>query len=86
MEVMAALFLVLGIVGLAVAAVVYMLPSIVAARRNHHQSPAICILNVFLGWTLLGWAAALVWACTATPGRSPLSPVAAATEERKIHC
>jgi len=73
-EVMAVLFLVLAIVGLLLAAIVYVLPSIIAARRNHHQSTAICVLNLLLGWTLLGWAAAMVWACTATPGR-PLPPI-----------
>jgi hypothetical protein len=26
---------------------------------------AIGVLNFFLGWTLLGWIGALVWACTA---------------------
>jgi hypothetical protein len=28
------------------------------------------MLNLFLGWTLLGWIAALVWACMATQRRS----------------
>jgi hypothetical protein len=26
---------------------------------------AITVLNIFLGWTLLGWIAALAWAFTA---------------------
>ena len=43
---------------------VYFLPSIVAVQRRHHNSNAILILNLFLGWTFLGWVAALVWACT----------------------
>ena len=48
-----------------VAAVVYFAPSAVAAARNHQQRGAIITLNVLLGWTLLGWIAALVWAMTA---------------------
>jgi len=44
----------------------YLLPYIVAAMRGHHQRSAIAVLNVFLGWTGLGWVAALVWAATAT--------------------
>lgn len=43
----------------------YMLPWFVAVQRNHHQSSAIAVLTLFLGWTFLGWVVALVWACTA---------------------
>jgi uncharacterized membrane protein YqaE (UPF0057 family) len=40
----------------------YFLPNIV----GHHKSnaTAIFVLNLFLGWTFLGWVLALVWACT----------------------
>ena len=40
----------------------YFLPSIIGSR--HHNASAIFILNLFLGWTFLGWVIALVWACT----------------------
>ena len=30
---------------------------------------AIFVLNLFLGWTLLGWVGALVWAATAVRHR-----------------
>lgn len=39
----------------------YFLPWILARRREHNQTRAIAVLNTFLGWTLLGWVAALVW-------------------------
>lgn len=32
----------------------YLTPSIVAAARDHHNTIPIQILNVLLGWTLLG--------------------------------
>ena len=48
---------------------VYLIPAIVAAVRSHHNQNAILILNLLLGWTVLGWAAALVWSATATTGR-----------------
>jgi cation transport ATPase len=41
---------------------VYFLPTIVGARKAN--SGAIFALNLFLGWTFLGWVIALVWACT----------------------
>lgn len=43
----------------------YFIPALVAFHRMHRQRVPILILNVFLGWTLLGWAGALVWAFTA---------------------
>ena len=42
----------------------YLLPSIVAFCRHHQNSPAILILNLLLGWTIIGWIIALVWAFT----------------------
>jgi Superinfection immunity protein len=43
----------------------YFIPAIVASTRRHRNKSAIFVLNLFLGWTLLGWVAALVWANTA---------------------
>ena len=49
---------------LIIALVLYFLPAIVAYRRRHQNESAIIVLNLLLGWTLLGWIAALVWAST----------------------
>lgn len=46
---------------------VYLLPSIIAGRKEHRNCHAICVLNVLLGWTLLFWVIALVWACMDSP-------------------
>jgi hypothetical protein len=43
----------------------YFIPALVASRRHHHNAGAIFVLNLFLGWSVVGWVAALVWACTA---------------------
>jgi hypothetical protein len=40
----------------------YLLPTYEASRNGSENVPAIALLNVFLGWSLLGWVAALVWA------------------------
>ena len=45
----------------------YVVPTLVAIRRRHPSGVAILVLNVFLGWTVLGWVGALVWACAALP-------------------
>jgi hypothetical protein len=42
----------------------YCLPAIAAKRRNHNNYGSILILNLFLGWTLIGWIAALIWAAS----------------------
>lgn len=42
--------------------VVYFIPTIVAERKKHSQITAIALLNIFLGWTFLGWVVALIWA------------------------
>ena len=39
----------------------YFLPSILAYKKNHTNKTAILILNLFLGWTLIGWVGSLVW-------------------------
>lgn len=54
----------LAIVWLIVYFLIYFLPAIVARNRRHRQEMAIGILNLLLGWTVIGWVVALVWACT----------------------
>ncbi|MGH9544707.1 MAG: superinfection immunity protein [Terriglobales bacterium] len=40
----------------------YFLPTIVALLREKHDTVSIFLLNFFLGWSLIGWIVALVWA------------------------
>ena len=47
---------------LAAAVAIYFVPLFVAVRRGSKRANAIAALNVLLGWTLLGWVIALVWA------------------------
>ena len=47
--------------GLIVAAL-YVLPYILAKIRKKENATAIGILNLFAGWTAIGWIGALVWA------------------------
>jgi len=58
-------------------ALLYFLPTLVAGTRRHHQRFAILVLNLFLGWTVLGWIGALVWSATAVvrpESRYPQNP------------
>jgi hypothetical protein len=45
------------------ALMIYTLPIIVAMMRGRAVAP-VTIITLFLGWTLIGWVGALVWACT----------------------
>jgi hypothetical protein len=43
---------------------VYFLPTIVAYRRGHFRRGTILFLNIFIGWSGLGWVCILVWSAT----------------------
>ena len=59
MEIVAVLALLLAF---AIGLVVYFLPTIIAFKRGKRNRGAIFALNLFLGWSLLGWVISLVWA------------------------
>ena len=52
---------------------VYFFPSIEALIRNSPDALPIAMLNLFLGWTLIGWVVALVWAVR-TPEKRSVAP------------
>lgn len=39
----------------------YFLPTLIALARRKTNKPPIFLLNLFAGWTVLGWIIALVW-------------------------
>jgi hypothetical protein len=45
--------------------VIYFIPSMVGEKKRN--AGAIIALNLLLGWTVLGWIIALVWALTKDP-------------------
>jgi hypothetical protein len=44
------------------AIMLYLLPAHIANRRGHKEQLAIFIVNLFLGWSLIGWVGCLAWA------------------------
>lgn len=50
------------LIGILVLGAIYFIPTLAANYLDHRNTSAIFILNLFLGWTLLGWVGALVWA------------------------
>src|SRR5208283_5061381 len=67
-------------------AIAYFIPSLVALYRHHSSTGGILVINLFLGWTFIGWVIALAWACSgisrqfASPA-APLSPAASAPRD-----
>ena len=51
---------------------IYLYPYIVAVVRKHRSSTYILILNLFFGWTLIGWVVSLVWAFTSDRTATPI--------------
>jgi hypothetical protein len=56
----------------------YMLPWFVALGRSHPNVAPIFIVNLFFGWTFIGWVVALAWSASAVskpqPARSAFLP------------
>jgi Superinfection immunity protein len=36
---------------------------VVAEQRKHNAVLNIMVINLWLGWTVIGWLATLIWAC-----------------------
>jgi hypothetical protein len=45
---------------------VYFLPTIIAFQRDRHNKGAILVLNLFLGWSVIGWVVSMVWAVSSS--------------------
>jgi hypothetical protein len=45
----------------------YFIPSIVAAIRRVPNTGSVAVINLFLGWTLIGWVVALAMASRSQP-------------------
>lgn len=42
----------------------YILPILVAIKRNHSNKVPVIMVSICFGWTILGWIVALIWAFT----------------------
>ena len=41
---------------------IYMLPTFIAFGREHPRRQDIAVVNILVGWTLIGWIAVFLWA------------------------
>jgi hypothetical protein len=58
-----------GLIMLGIMLGAYFLPTILAAIREHPNVVAIGLLNLLVGWTGIGWLAALIWSVISLASR-----------------
>lgn len=47
--------------------ILYLIPAMIAQSRRISNVNGVAILNFLLGWTVIGWIAALIWAVSEKP-------------------
>ncbi len=52
------------LIGGSIALTLYFIPTIVAFKRRHLNRVPILLLDLFLGWSFIGWIIALIWSTT----------------------
>ena len=62
---------------LGVGVVPYVVPTVIALARHKRSTGWIIALNLLLGWTVVGWVVALVWALV------PDTPPAVMSDEER---
>ena len=53
-----------GLFFMIIGGLLHFIPSVIAFLRDHQSKWAILALNVLLGWSGIGWIAALIWSLT----------------------
>jgi ribosomal protein L37AE/L43A len=54
--------------------IAYFTPVLIAVLRKHRFTTAIGLINFLLGWTVIGWLAAIVWAVNKDVRETPEDP------------
>lgn len=49
--------------------VAYFLPAIIAEIRRKANKASVFVVNLFFGWTVVGWVGCLAWALLMDPPR-----------------
>ena len=55
---------VFGFVVVVLLFIAYWYPTLLAMKRHHRDKGSIFVVNLFFGWTFIGWVVALVWAAS----------------------
>jgi hypothetical protein len=69
--------------------VVYLVPTIIAAAFQKRAIGGIFLLNLLLGWTVIGWVWAFIWALAGERNAQPIYVASQATPidtSFSVHC
>lgn len=72
----------IGITTILMLIIPYFIPSIIAFSKKHYNATGVLLLNLFLGWTLIGWIAALIWSFSNAYGTQVINISSPATQEQ----
>ena len=53
----------LNVIGVIVLFSCYFMPAIIALLRDKRGAGGVALVNLFLGWTVVGWFVAFIWSC-----------------------
>ncbi|MQA85021.1 MAG: superinfection immunity protein [Streptosporangiales bacterium] len=67
-------FGIVGIIILLAMVASYGLPSIIALLRKAPSAGSVIVINIFLGWTFVGWVVALAMAVRSHPQQVVMAP------------
>ncbi len=54
--------------------IIYILPTIIAFGREHPHCQDVLVVNLLLGWTLIGWVGVFLWASLARTEETAILP------------
>lgn len=57
---------------IALIGIAYFIPALMAHAMHHRQETSIVLLNLLLGWTGIGWIAAILWSVATRPATAVL--------------
>jgi len=65
----------------------YFFPSMIAHQRRAQRGGVITLVNVLLGWTVIGWVCCLIWAIVDDRLPAPIAaaPLPTAEEQRAFY-
>ncbi|MDB5469317.1 MAG: hypothetical protein JWR84_877 [Caulobacter sp.] len=62
----------------------YFIPTVIAFMRSHKDAPAIAAVNLLLGWSVIGWFMAFIWALSDPRGRGAAQTVIVNTTQHNM--
>ncbi len=66
-------------------ALLYFAPVIIASLRGNRHADGVGVVNLFLGWTFVGWVVALAWAVSGPTAREAKQRTASANGTADEH-